>query len=52
MCAKIAHLSGAGEYIDNILMDLEVTNVLSKDGTYAELLTHLLLPWSHDPLVY
>ena len=37
-CAKIAHLSRAGEYIDSILMDLEDTKVLSQDGTSAKLL--------------
>ena len=47
-CAKIAHLSGVGKYIDNILMDLEDTKILSQDGTSAELLDRLLLPWGHE----
>ena len=41
-CAKIAHMSGAGEYIDQISRELEETNVLSEDGASAELLEHLL----------
>lgn len=45
-CAKVANLSGAGEYIDNVVRDLEDTSVLSKDGSSAELLEFALLPWS------
>ncbi|KAI6033301.1 hypothetical protein EDC04DRAFT_3115023 [Pisolithus marmoratus] len=36
--AKVAHLSGAGEYIDKILRRLEDALVLAEDGGSAELL--------------
>jgi len=45
-CAKVAHLSGAGEHIDKILREMEDTKVLSKDGASAEILEHALLPLS------
>ncbi|KAG2008082.1 hypothetical protein CC2G_013552 [Coprinopsis cinerea AmutBmut pab1-1] len=41
-CAKVAHLSGAAEYLENVLRDYEETRVLAEDGTSAELLSHLL----------
>ena len=47
-CAKIATMSGAGEYIDKILKGLEDTKVLSEDGASAELLEHLLTPSSQE----
>jgi hypothetical protein len=43
-CAKVANLSGAGDYIDKVLRDLEDIQVLSEDGAFAELLEHALLP--------
>ena len=51
-CAKIAHMSGAGEYIEQILRDLEDMKILSEDGTSAELLEHLLAPFSHEISVH
>ncbi|KIM73234.1 hypothetical protein PILCRDRAFT_731746 [Piloderma croceum F 1598] len=42
-CAQVAHLSGAGEYIDNILRDMETTRVLAKDGSSSDLLNFRLL---------
>ncbi|KAH9910957.1 uncharacterized protein B0H18DRAFT_842565, partial [Fomitopsis serialis] len=36
--ARVAHLSGAGEYIDKLLRDMEETRVLSNDGSSALLL--------------
>ena len=51
-CAKIAHMSGAGEYIDQILEELEDAKVLSEDGASAELLKHLLTPFSQENLVH
>jgi hypothetical protein len=50
-CAKVANLSGAGDYIDKILSDLENIQVLSRDGVSAELLEHALLPLSQDTQV-
>jgi hypothetical protein len=38
----VAHLSGAGEYINNILRDMETTRVLAKDGSSADLLNFRL----------
>jgi len=40
--ARVAHLSGAGEYIDKMLRDMEETRVLSTDGSSALLLTAAL----------
>ena len=42
-CARVANLSGAGEYLDRILWDLEYAEVLCDDGSSAELLEHALL---------
>ncbi|RXW12257.1 hypothetical protein EST38_g13599 [Candolleomyces aberdarensis] len=41
-CAKVAHLSGAAEYIETILRDAEEIPVLAADGSSGEVLTHLL----------
>lgn len=38
-CCKVAHLSGAGEYIDNILRNLQGVTVLAEDGSSSR---HLL----------
>ncbi|KAF8810920.1 hypothetical protein BYT27DRAFT_7185242 [Phlegmacium glaucopus] len=51
-CAKVAHLSGAGEHIDKILREMEDTKVLSKDGASAEILEHALLPLSQAVYVH
>ncbi|KAF9513329.1 hypothetical protein BS47DRAFT_1485733 [Hydnum rufescens UP504] len=40
--AKVAHLSGAAEYIERTLRDLEEVKVLSADGSSAELLKSAL----------
>lgn len=42
-CARVAHLSGAAEYIDQILREEEVTKVLAFDGGSSELLNHVLM---------
>lgn len=42
-CARVAHLSGAAEYIDQILREEEVTQVLAVDGGSSELLNHILM---------
>lgn len=41
-CAKVAHLSGAAEYIDVIFRDMEDTRVLATNGSSAELLSYAL----------
>ncbi|KAF8263835.1 hypothetical protein EI94DRAFT_1739875 [Lactarius quietus] len=42
-CAQVAHLSGAGEYVDHILRDMEDICVLAHDGTSSEVLHHALM---------
>ncbi|KAH9066836.1 hypothetical protein EDB87DRAFT_1553425, partial [Lactarius vividus] len=41
-CCRVAHLSGAGEYMDKLLEDLEDTYVLSEDGSSADVLSFVL----------
>ncbi|KAH9024600.1 hypothetical protein EDB84DRAFT_1273838 [Lactarius hengduanensis] len=41
-CCRVAHLSGAGEYIDKVLEDLEDSRVLSQDGSSARILSFVL----------
>ncbi|EUC55416.1 HNH endonuclease [Rhizoctonia solani AG-3 Rhs1AP] len=42
-CAKVVNMSGAAEYINSILRDLEKIDVLSQDGSSAHVLDCLLL---------
>ena len=41
-CAKVAHCSGAAEYIDRMDTDLDETFVLAEDGTSAAVLDHAI----------
>jgi hypothetical protein len=41
-CAKVAHLSGAGEYIETIFRDMESMRVLAKDGSSAQALSYMM----------
>ena len=41
---RVAHLSGAGEYIDKLLEDLGIIQVLSEDGSSAHVLSFVLQP--------
>lgn len=41
-CAKVAHLSGAGEYVDQVQRDLERSTVLAEDGGSSDVLFHAL----------
>jgi hypothetical protein len=41
-CSKVAHLSGASEYIDKIYRDVDTIDVLSADGTSGDMLNYLL----------
>jgi hypothetical protein len=41
-CARVAHLSGAAEYIETFDRDMETTLVLAKDGSSAKLLAEAL----------
>ncbi|KAI9440706.1 hypothetical protein H4582DRAFT_1938896 [Lactarius indigo] len=40
-CCRVAHLSGAGEYMDKVLEDLEDTYVLSEDSSSAHVLSFI-----------
>ncbi|KAK7682798.1 hypothetical protein QCA50_014182 [Cerrena zonata] len=42
-CAKIAHLSGASEYIDQVFQDIERMPVLANDGSSADVLSNALI---------
>ncbi|KIJ54918.1 hypothetical protein M422DRAFT_153287 [Sphaerobolus stellatus SS14] len=42
-CARVAHLSGAAEYLSEIFDDLEQLKVLVKDGSSTEALYHALI---------
>ncbi|KAJ4464853.1 hypothetical protein C8R41DRAFT_859250 [Lentinula lateritia] len=41
-CAKVAHLSGAGEHIDRVHRDLRRLDVLAEDGGSSDVLFHAL----------
>jgi len=41
-CARVAHMSGAAEYIEMIYRDERVTKVMANDGSTGELLTSLI----------
>lgn len=43
VCAKLAYFSGAAEYIEMIFRNMSDLQVLSDDGSSADLLTHALL---------
>ena len=51
-CCRVANLSGAGEYIDKILRDMEDIQVLSQDGASAEALQYALWPLSQEISVH
>ena len=42
-CARVAHLSGAAEYIEMISRDLEDVKVLANNGGSGDLLYHALI---------
>ena len=45
-CCKVAHLSGATEYIDETFRDADQLGVLSTDGTSGDILNYMLLSLS------
>ena len=51
-CCRVANLSGAGEYIDKVLRDMEDIQVLSQDGASAEALQYALWPLSQEISVH
>ncbi|KAJ3929362.1 MAG: hypothetical protein NXY57DRAFT_963689 [Lentinula lateritia] len=48
-CAKVAHLSGAGEYIDRVQKYFDRLEVLAEDGGSSDVIFHALhhLAWVH-----
>ncbi|KAG6837467.1 hypothetical protein H0H93_009010 [Arthromyces matolae] len=51
-CCRIAHLSGAAEYIEKFERDLESTCVLANDGSSGQLLFDALAPWSYPIIAH
>ena len=49
VCAKVAHLSGAGEHIDKFDRDADDMDVLATDDTSSEVLTNALLKSMSQP---
>lgn len=41
-CAKVAHLSGAGRYVDRVQKDSQRLQVLAEDGGSSDVLLHAL----------
>ena len=50
-CARVARMSGAAEFFDQVEWEAEETRVLASDGSSATLLDHLLSPFSVIPAV-
>ena len=50
-CCRVAHLSGAGEYMDKIREELEDTRVLSNDDPSAHILSFALQPYGQEVVV-
>ncbi|KAF8556091.1 hypothetical protein OG21DRAFT_1506870 [Imleria badia] len=48
-CARVAHMSGAAEFFDQVQWDAEETRVLASDGSSSTLLDHLLTPFAVIP---
>jgi hypothetical protein len=47
-CCKVAHFSGAAEYIERTYLDAEEMDVLANDGTSGDLINFALLSLSDD----
>ncbi|OCH95084.1 hypothetical protein OBBRIDRAFT_746101 [Obba rivulosa] len=43
-CAQVLHLSGAAQYAEKVLRDMEKTEVLESAGSSADLLHNIALP--------
>ena len=41
-CCRVAHMSGAAEYLDKLICDMEELHVLAEDGTSADILAYAL----------
>ena len=48
VCARVAHISGAAEYFDDMTWDAEETQILANDGSTALLLADLLAPYTNS----
>lgn len=48
VCARVAHMSGAAEFIDKLHFDEEESQVLLADGSSAGLLDAMLSPYAHS----
>ena len=42
-CCKVAHTSGAAEYLDQMIRDVEETKVLAEDGGSADVLDFAIM---------
>lgn len=49
-CCKVAHLSGASEYIDKVWADANEAGVLAADGSSGDILRYLLASLSTNPV--
>jgi len=49
VCARVAHMSGAAEVIDELDRDVEEIRVLAFDGSSARLLDHIMTPLATVP---
>ncbi|KAJ8474973.1 hypothetical protein ONZ51_g6871 [Trametes cubensis] len=49
-CCRIAHMSGAADYLDLVLRDIEESKVLAEDGTSADTLTFAIHRRLADPV--
>lgn len=49
-CAKVAHLSGAGEHIDELDRDMDDLGVLAFNGRSSAILTHALWNKATHPI--
>ena len=45
-CARVAHMSGATEFFNQLQWDAEETKVLASDGSSAGLLSNLMSPFA------
>ena len=48
-CARVAHMSGAAEFFNEIDRDVEESTVLAFDGSSVRLLNHLISPFATIP---
>ena len=49
VCARVGHLSGAAQAVNELEEDVEELRVLAFDGSSARLLDHLIAPFAVVP---